>query len=76
MQLQVELPKWPVGTDFLLIKGRDDKRPAKVIGYHVEHDTDTGHTNVTYRIEYSVAGQRVTANVARATLDRAPKPSS
>ncbi len=73
MTLQVELPKWPIGTDLLLRKGRNAAYPARIVGYHVEHDTDTGNTNVTYRVKYRVAEQIIIANLARATVDMAPK---
>lgn len=65
MTLTVEMPRWDVGTP-LTYRGRS----AEVIGYHIEHDTDTGACNVTYRIAYEFSGQHMTVTVPRSTVDR------
>lgn len=71
MLLDFELPKWPVGTTFLYVRGAKQKHDATIIGYHIEHDTDTGRTNVTYRISYDIGVQLMVATVARSTVDMA-----
>jgi len=69
--LKYDLPKHAVGTKFTYRVGKG-KYEATVVGYHVEHNTDTGYVNVTYRAEYLFAGmQMITATVARSTVDMA-----
>lgn len=71
MSIDFELPKHPVGTQFVYRTGTN-KYDATVIGYHVSRDTYTGLTDVTYRIGYNYAGlQDMTHSVPRSTVDRA-----
>lgn len=65
MQLKVELPRLDIGLKFNY-KGRI----TTIIGYHIEHDTDTNHTNATYRVAYEFAGQKMTATLPRSTVER------
>lgn len=68
--LNIELPKHPIGIKFTYRYGKQSY-DAEVIGYHIEHDTDTGYTNVQYRAQYNFAGlQIMKINVARSTVDR------
>ena len=70
MQLNVELPKHSIGTKFVYQYGKQ-KYDAEIIGYHIEHSTDTNFTNVTYRAKYKLGDLQVmTATVARSTVDR------
>jgi hypothetical protein len=68
-----ELPQHQIGTHFTYKPGKESY-DATVIGYHVEHDTDTGQTNVTYRISYNFGGQRIVTDVPRTTVERAILP--
>ncbi len=64
-----ELPKHKVGTKFTYRHGKN-KFDAEVIGYHIEHNTDTKRTEVTYRAKYELAGmQTMFVTVARSTVD-------
>lgn len=64
-----ELPKHKVGTKFVYRYGKA-KFDATVIGYHIEHNTDTKKSEVTYRAEYKLGDlQIMKVNVARATVD-------
>lgn len=75
LHLEVELPPRPIGTRFIYSVANSGE--AEVIGYHVEHDTDSGLTDVTYRVEYAFGGgspyanQLITTDVPRATVERA-----
>lgn len=69
MELSIQLPKHPIGTTFTWVRGRKSRHEATVVGYHIEHDTDTNHTNVQYRIQYDIGVQLMVATVARATVD-------
>ena len=72
VQLTVELPKYPVGTKFTWVRNRTTRHNVEVIGYHIEHNTDTKRTDVTYRIQYKLGDiQVMTATVARSTVDMA-----
>lgn len=71
MTIEFTPPKHPVGTKFTWVRSRKVKHEAEVIGYSVEHHTDTGYTNVSYRIQYDIGVQVVQAVVARATVDMA-----
>lgn len=64
-------PKHAIGTKFIYKRGGKTPAEATIVGYHIEFDTDTDRLNVTYRVTYEFAGQPVTANVPRATVDRA-----
>ena len=64
-----ELPKHPKGTTFEWVRSRKEKHQATVVGYHIEHNTDTGRTEVQYRIQYDIGVQLMTATVARSTVD-------
>lgn len=73
MTLEIVLPRHQVGTKFTYRYGKNSY-DAEVIGYHIEHNTDTGNTDVTYRIVYSfIPGLQdtMTATVARSTVDKA-----
>lgn len=69
--LTVELPKHPVGTQFTWRKARGVYRDCTIVGYHIEHNTDTGKTDVTYRVSYPFISQTMTATLARSTVDMA-----
>jgi deferrochelatase/peroxidase EfeB len=70
--ITTELPKHPVGTKFTWKRSRTERYDVEVIGYHIEHNTDTGKTDVTYRIKYNLGDiQIMTATVARSTVDMA-----
>lgn len=70
MQLNVELPKHLIGTKFTWRRSRSERYDVEVIGYHIEHNTDTGKTDVTYRVQYNLGDLQVmTATVARSTVD-------
>ena len=69
--LLVELPKHKVGTQFTWRKARGVSHEVTIVGYHVEHNTDTGHTDVTYRVSYPFINQTMTAVLARSTVDMA-----
>jgi hypothetical protein len=71
MQVNFSLPKHPVGTTFTWVRSRKVKYEATVVGYHLEYDTDTGRTEVQYRISYDIGVQMMTATVARSTIDMA-----
>ena len=71
MTIDVELPKHQVGTKFTWVRNRKTKHEAEVVGYSIEHHTDTGYTNVSYRISYDIGVQIMTATVARSTVDMA-----
>ena len=72
MNLTVELPKHPIGTKFTWKRSKSERYDVEVVGYHVEHNTDTGVTDVTYRIQYNLGDiQVMTATVARSTVDMA-----
>jgi hypothetical protein len=60
----------PVGTEFKLRKGKST-RDATVIGYRIEHNSDTGVTSVSYRVGYDFCGQRMTDDYPRNTITRA-----
>lgn len=64
-----EEPKHPIGTTFEWVRSRKVKHTATVVGYHIEHNTDTGRTEVQYRISYDIGVQMMTATVARSTVD-------
>ena len=66
-----ELPKHPVGTEFEWVRSRKVKHQAKVIGYVIEHHTDTKRSNAMYKIQYDIGVQIMTATVARSTVDMA-----
>lgn len=66
-----ELPKHPIGTKFIWVRGKAARHEAEVIGYHLELNTDTQQANVQYRIRYDIGVQIMTANVARSTVDMA-----
>ena len=69
--ITAELPKHPIGTKFIYRHGKQ-KYDAEVIGYHIEHNTDTDYISVTYRARYDFAGlQIMTVTVARSTVDMA-----
>lgn len=69
--ITAELPKNPIGTKFIYRYGKQ-KYDAEVIGYHIEHNTDTGNIDVTYRAKYDFAGlQIMIVTVARSTVDMA-----
>lgn len=71
MTITFDLPKHKIGSKFIYKYGKQ-KFDAEIIGYHIEHNTDTDTTNVTYRIAYNFAGlQDMTATVARSTVDKA-----
>ena len=71
MQLTIELPKHPVGTQFTYRRPKQSHQ-ATIVGYHIEHDTDSDRTRVSCRISYNFAGlQQMTATVPPATVDRA-----
>lgn len=70
--LVFEYPKHNVGTRFVWKKSKNVTHDATVIGYHIEHNTDTKRTDVTYRIQYKLGDiQVMTATVARSTVDMA-----
>lgn len=70
--ITAELPKHPVGTKFTWKRSRSERYDVEVIGYHIEHNSDTGKTDVTYRIQYKLGDiQIMTATVARSTVDMA-----
>ena len=69
--LLVELPKHKVGTQFTWRKARGVYRECTIVGYHIEHNTDTGHIDVTYRVSYPFINQTMTAVLARSTVDMA-----
>lgn len=64
-----EEPKHPIGTTFKWVRSRKVKHQATVVGYHIEHNTDTERTEVQYRISYDIGVQMMTATVARSTVD-------
>jgi hypothetical protein len=70
IRIEVSAPAHPVGTTFTYRKGKQ-AHAAEVVGYHVEHDTDSGVTSVIYRVAYDFAGQRMVASVPRSIVDRA-----
>jgi hypothetical protein len=64
-----EEPKHPIGTTFEWVRSRKVKHQATVVGYHIEHNTDTERTEVQYRISYDIGVQMMVATVARSTVD-------
>jgi hypothetical protein len=74
INIQVEAPRHPIGTTFTWRKGirnRPGGVPAAVVGFHIEHDTDTGKATIIYRIAYDFAGQAMRASVPQSIVDRA-----
>lgn len=72
LNLQWTPPKHKIGTKFEWVKTRTNRHEVTIIGYNIEHHTDTGYTNVTYRVEYSfLNGQNIIATLARSTVDMA-----
>lgn len=72
MQLNFRVPKHDIGSEFMYRPNRHAEYKAKIVGYHIEHNTDTFKTDVTYRVRYNFAGlQMMTVNLSRATVDRA-----
>lgn len=69
MEVNFSLPKHPVGTKFTWVRSRKVKHEATVVGYHLEYNTD--HAEATYRIQYDIGLQIMTATVARSTVDMA-----
>jgi hypothetical protein len=59
----------PVGTVFQ--QGGKGKRPTTIIGYHVQFDSDTQKTDITYRVQYEFGGQTIITDVPRNTVMRA-----
>lgn len=72
MELKVELPKHPIGTKFTWRRSKSERYNVEIVGYHIEHNTDTNNTDVTYRVQYKLGDMQVmTATVARSTVDMA-----
>jgi hypothetical protein len=70
--LEVDLPPRPIGTRFPFKQSsRNPARDAEIVGYHIEHDTDSEITKIGYRIAYDFIGQRVTIDVPPTTIERA-----
>lgn len=70
IQLNIDLPKHNVGTKFMYRRGKLHTE-AEIVGYNIDHNTDTNRSNVTYRIQYAFGTQVMVANVARSTVDMA-----
>jgi hypothetical protein len=72
MQLTIDLPKHPIGTQFTYNPNGKQKHAATIVGYHIEHNTDDGRTRISYRAQYNFADMQImTVNVPPAMVDRA-----
>lgn len=68
----ITLGLYRVGTEFTYQPGSyKDRRPATVVGYHIEHNTDTGKTSIGYRIKYDTALNPIVTDVPATTVTRA-----
>lgn len=58
----------PVGTKFIM-RGKT-KREHTIVGYHVEFDTDTNETKLSYRTSHEFCGQTITSVESIVTVRR------
>lgn len=70
--IEYTLPPTGTGFQFEYNPTSKQKYVATVIGYHIEHNTDTGNTTVQYRISYGNPGMNyMVGNVSPSTVARA-----